>query len=82
MVTPDGDVYPCTQILSKEKLGNIAEHSLVELWNGEERKSLLRRQLLLQAPESCNGCYIKQNSIFSKEDLIDEYRMDILSRLD
>ena len=81
VVTPEGDVYPCTQLLSKEKLGNIEEASLVDLWNSEERKELLRRQLLLQAPESCNGCYIRQNSIFSKEDMIDNYRLEILKRL-
>lgn len=81
VVTPDGDVYPCTQVLSKECLGNISEHSLTELWNCKERTELLRRQLLLQAPESCNGCYIRQNSIFAKEDMIDEYRLEILSRL-
>lgn len=82
VVTPDGDVYPCTQVTSKECLGNIKEKSLVELWNSQERKELLRRQLLLQAPDSCNGCYIRQNSIFAEEDMIDSYRMEILGRLE
>lgn len=81
VVTPDGDIYPCTQVLSKECLGNIKEISLIEAWNGEMRKELLRRQLNLNPPESCNGCYIKQNSIFTKEDMIDEYRNEILARL-
>lgn len=81
VVSPDGDVYPCTQILSKERLGNIAEHSLCELWNGAQRRELLRRQLLLCPPESCDGCYIKQNSIFAEEDMIDGYREEILERL-
>lgn len=81
VVTPDGDVYPCTQVLSEECLGNVSECSLVELWNGKERTELLRRQLLLEAPESCNGCYIRQNSIFTREDMIDAYRLDILKRL-
>lgn len=81
VVTPDGDVYPCTQILSKERLGNIRERTLKELWNCEERKELLRRQLLLCPPESCDGCYIRQNSIFTREDIIDQYRQEIFSRL-
>lgn len=81
VITPEGDVYPCTQVLSKECLGNIFDGSLIEFWNGKERTELLRKQLLLQAPESCNGCYIKQNSIFSKKDMIDDYRMEILKRL-
>lgn len=82
VVTPDGDVYPCTQVTSKECLGNIKERTLVDFWKGEERKALLRRQLLLRAPDSCNGCYIRQNSIFTEEDMIDSYRMDILNRLE
>lgn len=81
VVAPDGDVYPCTQILSEERLGNILEKSLLELWNSDMRYELLRRQLTLCPPESCNGCGIKQNSIFTKEDMIDDYREEILSRL-
>ena len=81
VVTPDGDVYPCTQVLSKEKLGNIFEQSLADCWNGAQRRELLRRQLELRAPESCNGCYIRQNSIFTEDDMIDAYRYDILERL-
>lgn len=82
VVTPDGDVYPCTQILSKEKLGNIEENTLLEMWNDKKRKDLLKRQLLLDPPESCNGCGIKQNSIFTQEDMIDDFRYDILKRLE
>lgn len=82
VVTPDGDVYPCTQILSKEKLGNIKDTTLLQLWNGEHRKDLLRRQLLLCPSEDCNGCGVKQNSIITKGDMIDEYRFEILNRLD
>lgn len=81
VVTPKGDVYPCTQLLSPRPLGNIYESTLQELWNGEERKELLRRQLELCAPEICEGCYIKDNSIFTREDLIDAYRSEILERL-
>lgn len=81
VVTPEGDVYPCTQILSKEKLGNIREQTLKALWNCEKRRDLLRRQLLLCPPESCDGCYIRQNSIFSPKDCIDGYRQEILGRL-
>lgn len=81
VVTPDGDVYPCTQITSKECLGNISTKTLVDMWNSSERRELLQRQLTLNAPETCNGCYIRQNSIFTKEDMIDEYREEILGRM-
>lgn len=81
VVTPEGDVYPCTQITSKEKLGNIFDNTLVEMWNCEKRKELLIRQLTDNQPESCRDCYIRQNSIFSEEDMIDDYKEDILNRM-
>lgn len=80
-VIPSGDVYPCTQILYPKPLGNVWGSSLLELWNGEERKRLLREQLELHSPEICHDCYIKDNSIFTKEDLIDDAREEILQRL-
>lgn len=81
VVTPTGDVYPCTQLLSPKPLGNILDSSLLQLWNGEERKEMLRNQLELCAPKQCEGCYIKDNSIFTEEDLIDAYRSEVLERL-
>ena len=81
VVIPTGDVYPCTQLLSPKPLGNITETTLKQLWNGEERKELLRKQLELCAPDICEGCYIRDNSIFTEEDLIDAYRGEILERL-
>ena len=81
VVTPLGDVYPCTQLLSPNPLGNVNETTLKQLWNGEERKQLLQKQLELCTPELCKDCYIKDNSIFTEEDLIDAYRGEILGRL-
>lgn len=76
-----GDVYPCTQLLTPYVLGNIKNHTLLELWNSKERKELLIRQCENNNPEICKDCYILQNSIFAKEDMIDEYREEILKRL-
>lgn len=81
VVTPIGDVYPCTQLLSREKLGNIETKTLVEMWNSDYRKEILKRQLNLESAKWCKECYIKQNSIFTKKDMIDAYREDILKRL-
>lgn len=81
VVTPAGDVYPCTQLLSADCLGNIRNVSLVQLWKGKERKELLKKQLELCAPQCCEGCYIKDNSIFTEADLIDAYRSEVLERL-
>lgn len=81
VVSPVGDVYPCTQLCTPYKLGNINDISLISLWNSELRKSLLIKQCKLDNPKICNGCYISQNSIYTKEDMIDEYRLEILERL-
>lgn len=81
VVIPNGDVYPCTQLLREDKLGNINEATLREMWEGNERRNLLLRQCELNNPEICEGCYIRQNSIYAKEDMIDEYRLQIRERL-
>ena len=81
VVDPSGDVYPCTQLLTPYILGNIRNDSLVRLWNSEQRKDLLIRQCKGTNPNVCKGCFILKNSIYSKEDMIDAYRADILKRL-
>ena len=80
-VIPNGDVYPCTQLLREDKLGNVHETTLKEMWTGNERKDLLLRQCELNNPQICDQCYIRQNSIYTKEDMIDEYRLQIRGRL-
>ena len=82
VITPNGDVYPCTQLLRTDKLGNVKQQSLQELWECEYRHKLLMRQCKLDNPEICNNCYIRQNSIYAKEDMIDDYREEILQRLE
>lgn len=82
VVAPNGDIYPCTQLLNEHKLGNIKDDSLVDCWNRQERSMLLKDILSFDAPGMCDNCYILQNSIYAKEDMIDEYRIEILSRID
>ncbi len=81
VIATNGDVYPCTQLLREEILGNINEKSLREIWNGSQRMELLKRQCELNNPQICDDCYIKQNSIYSDEDMIDDYRREIFLRL-
>lgn len=81
VISPTGDVYPCTQLLMPEVLGNIHNKSLVDLWNGEKRNNLLIRQCKNENSEICKDCYILQNSIFSEEDMIDSHKNEILNRL-
>lgn len=81
VVAPNGDVYPCTQIMSNHKLGNVETGTIVEFWNCEQRRKLLLKQVELQKDEICEECYILQNSIFTKEDMIDGFRRDIRDRI-
>ena len=80
VVTPLGDVYPCTQLLFPHPLGNVKTNTLVNLWNAEERLKMLQEQLEEREMAACQGCYIKENSIFTEEDLIDPYSKEILDR--
>lgn len=82
VITPNGDVYPCTQLLSSYVLGNINSAEIVDLWNSPMRKELLVRQCKIDNPSVCTDCYILQNSIYAKEDMIDSYREEILQRLE
>lgn len=81
VITPNGDVYPCTQLLSPYLLGNINDVELTELWNSPIRKELLYKQCIGNNPEICRDCYILQNCICTEEDMIDSYRKEILQRL-
>ncbi len=81
VIDPEGEVYPCTQLLTPFKLGNIMRNNLVELWNSDLRKNLLIRQCECKNPEICRECYIAQNSIYTEEDMIDKYKEEILKRL-
>lgn len=82
VVAPNGDVYPCTQLLMDQIIGNVLVDNLVDIWNGDARKKLLVQQCKLEPASICQGCYIKQNCICTKEDMIDEYRFDILKRIE
>lgn len=80
-ITPIGDVYPCTQLLWPNSMGNITNNKLPHYWNCSERQLLLKRHLQLNSPDICKDCYILQNSIYTKEDMIDEYRKEIMDRM-
>lgn len=82
VITPNGDVYPCTQLLTPYKLGNIQDVGLLELWNGRVRKDLLIRQCKWENPDICKDCYILQNSIYTEGDMIDSYRQGIFERIE
>lgn len=82
VITPNGDVYPCTQLLTPYKLGNIKDIEIIELWNSKTRIELLSKQCKANSADICKDCYILQNSIYTEEDMIDSYREEILERLE
>ena len=82
VVAPNGDVYPCTQLVGTPCIGNIQEIPLFEIWNNQKRIGLLEKILCLDEPDMCKECYIKQNSVYTKEDMIDGFREEILRRLE
>lgn len=81
VVLPNGDVYPCTQPLMKVLLGNIERDSLLHLWSSVQRSVLLKEQLEMNKTNICSECAILNNSIYAKEDMIDDYREQILERI-
>ena len=81
VVLPNGDVYPCTQLLSEDKLGNIEKESLMQCWNSEYRRGLLVNCLKMEKNDICKDCAILNNSIYAKEDMIDGFREQILARI-
>ena len=55
---PNGDIAVCPLPVCPEILGNIADHTLPELWNSERRLRLLLTHALCHREEceACDGC--------------------------
>ena len=59
VITWDGDVVPCCRDLKKDYvIGNIKEHSIMELWNSEKIIQLRQKQILRQYKDIplCREC--------------------------
>ena len=82
-IFPEGEVYPCAQSDAPVLLGNIHNSTLMEIWNNEKRKELLKLHLTKgrRSHEKCKDCYVPQNTITSTKDIIDPYREEILKRM-
>lgn len=83
-IAPDGTVYPCTQPEMSLRLGNVLVESLTACWKSAARMEFLVKHLRegRGTIPDCADCYIAQNSIMTEEDMIDQYRVDILSRME
>jgi radical SAM protein with 4Fe4S-binding SPASM domain len=82
-VAPDGSIFPCPQIPPPFSLGNIKDTTLLDAWNSDERRNFLRQHLRKGRKNHprCGNCFIPQNTVKVKEDIVDPYRDDILERL-
>lgn len=60
LIDVDGDVYPCVRFnpLKYNKLGNIKDMKLVDLWNGEKRAKLIEEHIKgnRACSELCKTC--------------------------
>lgn len=83
-VAPDGEIYPCTGLPAPMTLGNIDNVSLLEAWNGPQRRSFLERHLRETRSNypACADCFVPINTVTMEEDRIDQYREKILERLE
>ena len=83
LISPGGDIYPCTRLPSPNSLGNISDISLFQAWNSRERLEFLKEHLRLtrhgHAP--CAGCFIPINTVVSQEDNIDPFKEVIWDRM-
>ena len=82
-ISPLGVVYPCTQAMMTYDIGDVHGSTLKECWGGEKRRNLLIAHLTGKRAsiEDCKDCYVAKNSIVTKDDLIDDWANDILSKI-
>ena len=81
-VRTNGDVTAaCCDQLNDVVYGNIAKDSLAEIWNGKVRNDFLKLQLEGRRFEHpcCKGC-IMPNDITNEADILDPWRLEILTR--
>lgn len=83
-VAPDGTIYPCAQPIAPFELGNVNETTLQSAWNSKERKKFLLKMLEAgrYSMSKCKDCYVPQNTVKVKEDLLDPYIGEIIKRME
>ncbi len=82
-VSADGKVTAaCCDIPNDFYYGSIYEKTLVDIWNSEARKNLLKMQLLGKRFEHpiCKKCSIP-NDITTEADILDNYQMELYNRI-
>lgn len=79
-ISPRGDVMPCCAFYNPP-LANLINKSLVDIWNGEERKRFLLMQLKKERLNNpnCKNCFVPNNQ--QPEDFLDDSAEEIIIRL-
>lgn len=82
-VNTDGETFPCSTpgLLNSFSLGNAHRHTLQEIWDGDPRNRLIRRNLTdgyakIPACSKCSSCI----AIADDTEYLDDCREEILAR--
>lgn len=79
----DGDVFPCPVpgLPKTLSMGNIKEQSIIEIWNGEKRKKILKGMLKFEKDkyESCRNCKCF-NAVNDPLEYLDDVAEDLLKK--
>ena len=82
-IMPDGEVRPCDNLKNACELGNIQDKSLAEIWESSSLRDFWKMQLEDRRGENsvCRLC-VAPDDVSHKEDELDDYREEILGRLE
>jgi len=78
-VLPNGNVLPCCNLYDPP-IGDAYKENIVDIWNGEKRKSVLLHQLRNETDVNCIDCYVPNNQ--QSSDYLDDAIPDILERME
>lgn len=84
IITPKGNILPCSNLEVPYVLGNIRDMTLKEAWTSEKRKMFLLNHLKqgFRCNSTCVNCYLPYNTIKTPEDFIDGYQEEIIKRIE
>lgn len=70
-IEANGSVKPCTNLYCSDIAGNINEHSLDEIWNGEVFRNYRKFVNTNTPPDACKRCMLNVHRDFNREDIWD-----------
>ncbi len=61
---PDGRVYPCCLADYWHPVGDLRQHSMIEVWNQEKYRQLRQNMLNEEPSKQCTKCYEQESAGF------------------